>query len=68
MSVMVTGQRIGAFVLFRDEDGIRHLVKLGAVLAMSDAGDDQCATIVQLTGNKTVTILSSLDEVLTWLT
>ncbi len=63
---LVSAERIGAFILFRDEDGLRHAVRLGAVMAASDADCDQGATVVHLTGNRTVLVASGLDEVLRW--
>ena len=64
MTAMIPGKRIGTFVIFHDEEGNRHAVKLSAVLAMSDADGDQCATIVHLTGNRKVMVLTPLDKML----
>ena len=64
---MIAAERIGAFLVFRDQDGLRHAVKLTAVLSVSDGDCDACSSVLQLTGNRTVVVQSSLDEVLGWL-
>ena len=63
---MTAAERVGGFVVFRDEEGMRHAVRLGAVMAASDADCDHGATVVHLTGNRTVLVASDLDEVLGW--
>jgi hypothetical protein len=65
---LVAGERLGAFIVLRDEDGGRHAIRLGAVLAVSDADCDQGSTVLQLAGNRNVLILAPMDEVLRWLT
>lgn len=39
MDVVISGERVGAFVVFVDENGLRHAVKLNSVLSLSDADD-----------------------------
>ena len=52
---LVDGGRVGAFIVFVDEDGLRHAVRCqGAVLALSDADGAGSDTILQLTGNRVV--------------
>ena len=68
MTDIVSGRRLsGGYVLLVDADGLRHAVRQGAVLALSDADDAQNATVAQLAGGRTLTILASLDEVLGWI-
>ena len=50
MADLVAGERVGAFVVFIDEDGLRHAVRCQAVLALSDADGAGSDTILQLTG------------------
>ena len=66
MSMIISGERVGSFIVLKDDDGMRHAVRLGAVLAMSDGIDGLGTTIIQLPGNRTVLVHASLDEVLTW--
>ncbi|MFC5357082.1 hypothetical protein ACFPMG_18890 [Azospirillum himalayense] len=61
------GVRVGRFIVMTDEDGLRHAVKLGTVLAVSDRDECQDETVLQLPGGRAVTVRASLDEVLTWL-
>lgn len=60
------GSRVGAFVVFIDGDGLRHAVRLGSVLALSDGDEAQDATILQLPGARAIRVLAPLDEVLGW--
>ena len=32
--MLASGQRVGAFVVFADENGVRYAVRLGSVLAL----------------------------------
>ena len=66
MADLVTGERVGAFVVFIDEDGLRHAVRCQAVLAPSDADALAGDTMLQLSGNRTVTVRCPLGEVLGW--
>ncbi len=68
MTVIISGGRVGRhFILLVDEEGLRHAVRHGSVLALSDADGDQDTTVAQLPGGRAVTIRASLDEVLAWL-
>lgn len=66
MGDMVAGERVGGFIVLTDEEGLRHAVRLGAVLALSDADGAGTDTVMQLPGNRAVTIRHPIDEVLAW--
>ena len=66
MADLVDGGRVGAFIVFVDEDGLRHAVRCQAVLALSDADGAGSDTILQLTGNRVVRLTRPMDEVLEW--
>jgi hypothetical protein len=66
MADVVTGERVGGFVVLTDEDGLRHAVRSVAVLALSDADGTGSDTVMQLPGNRVVTIRRPIDEVLGW--
>ncbi len=66
MSDIVSGERMGGFVVLTDEDGLRHAVKSGAVLALSDADGTGRDTVMQLAGNRVVTIRQPIEDVLAW--
>lgn len=66
MPDLVTGCRVGGFVLFKDEDGLRHAVRAAGVLALSDGDHNSDVTIMLMPGNRAVVIRQSLDEVLSW--
>ncbi len=65
---IISGQRVGGFLVLRDDEGLRHAVKAGAVLALSDADDAGDATVMHLTGGRVVVVRRSIDEVLAWFT
>ena len=44
---LVDGETVGGFVVFRDDGGLRHAVRPGCILAVSDADETQGETIVQ---------------------
>jgi len=64
----VAGQRVGAFVVFADDEGVRYAVRIGSILALSDADNCQDATIMQLPGGRALLIRATLEEVLAWFT
>ena len=68
MNEVITGMRVGAFVLFVDDEGLRHAVRLGSVLALSDADSCQDSTVMQMTGGRSVLIRASLEKVISWFT
>ncbi len=63
---LVSGEKVSGFVVLRDDGGLRHAVRPGCILAISDADETQGETIVQLPGGRTLLIQRSLDEVLSW--
>jgi hypothetical protein len=66
MADLVSGGRAGPYVIFVDEDGLRHAVRPAAVLALSDGDDLRGLTVMQMTGGRTVLVRRGLDEVLGW--
>ncbi len=68
MADIVAGQRVGGFLVLRDDEGLRHAVKAGAVMVLSDADDAGDATVMHLTGSRVVVVRRSFDEVLAWFT
>lgn len=63
---LAEGRRVGAFVVFADDEGVRHAVRLGAVLVLSDADACQDATVLQMPGGRALLIRASFEAVLTW--
>ena len=57
MADIVSGQRVGGFIVFQDEDGLRHAVRCGAILASS---------AMQMSGNRVVIVRVGFDDVLGW--
>ena len=68
MTDLVNGHRQGPFVIFEDEDGLRHAVRLGAVLSLSEMAGEREATIVQFSGQRSAVVRRSFGQVLNWLT
>lgn len=64
--MLAAGRRIGAFVVFTDENGLRHAVRLGSVLALSDGDDRQDTTVLQLPGGRAILIQAPLGDVVGW--
>ena len=56
-------QRVGQFLLFRDCDGVRHLVRLGSVQVLSDA-DLDCQECLLVVANRMYRVPASLDACL----
>ena len=65
---IVSGERLGPFLLLKDQNGLRHAIRLSCLLALSDGSDEQDVTVAQLPGGRSITIHVNLEEVLTWLT
>jgi len=63
----ISGQRVGGYLVFRDGDGLRHAVRVGTVLALSDADESQTSTVVQLPGGRALMVGIPMDEILGWL-
>lgn len=68
MSATAVNRRVGAFVLFADDNGVRYAVRLGAVLALGDGDEARDTTIMQMPGGRAVLIPAPLEEVLEWFT
>lgn len=67
MADIISGERLGPFLLLKDENGLRHAIRHSCLLALSDGSDEQDVTVAQLPGGRSMTIHVGLDEVLTWL-
>ena len=67
MTTLLRGERAGPFLVFTDQDGLRHAVRLTAVLALSDTDPAQDSTLVQLAGQRSVVVAVSLEEAIGWL-
>jgi glutamate synthase domain-containing protein 3 len=61
---ILSGVRVGSWVVFRDQDGMRHAVKQGAVLAISEGDGD--VTTLQMTGGRTALVRQAFEKVLSW--
>ena len=68
MAELINGQRQGPFLILEDEDGLRHAVRLGAILSLSEMSGDCSATVVQLSGKRSAVVRQSFEQVLSWLT
>lgn len=68
MSATVVNRRVGAFILFADDNGVRYAVRLGAVLALGDGDEARDTTIMHMPGGRAVLIPAPLEEVLKWFT
>jgi hypothetical protein len=58
------GQRVGRFLLLRDQDGCMHAVAAGSVSVLREADG---ATLVMLSGGKVLKVERALHRVLAWL-
>ena len=67
MADLVGGHRQGPFVVFEDEDGLRHAVRLGAILSISEMAGECNATVVQLSGQRSAVVRRTFEQVLSWL-
>lgn len=66
MIAVTQGERVRGFIVFTDQDGLRHAVRMNAVLAMCDGDDARDTTVCLLSGGRTVCVMAQMDEVLTW--
>lgn len=66
MNTFTPGRRIGSFVVLIDGDGLRHAVRLGSVLGLSDGDERQDTTVLQMQGGRALLVQASLEEVLGW--
>ena len=67
MIEIISGERAGGFLVLTDVDGIRHAIRLGSVLAVSDADGHQDTAVVVLPGGRAILIAEPLERVLEWL-
>ena len=58
------GERIGRFLIVRDQDGCLHAVAAGAVSILREADD---GTLLLLSGGKMLSVPRSMRTVLGWL-
>ena len=68
MPDLMSGMRRGPFVILKDEEGLRHVVRQATILTISDIDDTYTSTVIQFAGNRTAVVHCSLDRVLEWLT
>jgi hypothetical protein len=61
------GTRVGQYLLLVDTEGLRHAVRIGSVLAASDADLHQDLTVLHLPGSRSILVRISLDRMLEWL-
>lgn len=66
MSLAAIGRRVGPFVLFSDDDGLRHAIRLHGILGLSDADLEHEMTAMSMPGGRVVLIREPLDQVLQW--
>jgi hypothetical protein len=64
---IAVGARIGAYLVLVDTEGLRHAVRVGSVLAASDADSNQDLTVLQLPAGRCILVRVSLEHVLAWL-
>lgn len=67
MADLVRGCRIGPWIVFRDEDGLRHAVRQTAVLTISDADEGGESSAITMTGGRQAVVRQAFDTVLGWL-
>lgn len=67
MADLINGERIGTYLVFKDEDGLRHAIRSSAVLAFSESLEGADLTIMQMSGNRAIVIRRPLEIVLSWL-
>ncbi len=64
MSDLLSGVRVGPFVVFKDADGMRHAVRQGAILAISEHEGD--VVTISMTGSRSALVRQAFDRVLAW--
>ena len=62
--VLQEGDRVGRFLLLRDQDGCLHALAAGAVSIMREVDD---GTLIMLTGGKMLVVARAMRTVLAWL-
>ncbi len=58
------GERVGRFLVVRDQDGILHAVAAGAVTVMREVDD---GTMLLMSGGRMLSVPRTLRTVLAWL-
>ncbi len=58
------GDRVGRFLVVRDQDGILHAVAAGAVTVMQETDD---GTVLLMSGGRMLSVPRALRTVLGWL-
>ncbi len=64
MSDILSGVRVGPFVVLKDADGMRHAVRQGAILAISEHEGD--VVTISMTGSRSALVRQAFDRVLSW--
>ncbi len=64
MADILSGVRVGPFVVFKDADGMRHAVRQGAILAISEC--EGGVVTIQMTGSRVALVRQAFERVLTW--
>ncbi len=64
MSDILSGVRVGPFVVFKDADGMRHAVRQVAILAISEHEGD--VVTISMTGSRSALVRQAFDRVLAW--
>ena len=65
---MVDGGRFGPFIVLRDQDGLRHAVRQGAILSISEVDDDGGCTFIAMHGGRSALVRRTFDQVIAWFT
>jgi hypothetical protein len=66
MADLLKGTRLGPWVIFRDEDGLRHAVRHSAILSVSDADETGSSTSILMSGNRLALVRRCFEEVFAW--
>ncbi len=66
MSLMTSDRRMGPFVPLIDNDGVRHAIRLGAVVALCDANACGDTTVMLMAGGRVLLVPSPTDTVMPW--
>lgn len=61
-----TGERIGPYLLLRDQSGLRHLARMNSVRLVSEIDEIGGETLMVIS-SRPIRLAASLDEVLAWL-
>ncbi len=64
MPDILSGVRVGPFIVFKDADGMRHAVRHGAILSISEGEGDVVS--ITMTGSRTALVRQAFERVLAW--